>query len=836
MKKDVTRFFMACIFLLACAVNAWAGGDSRAISFDKGWMFSLGDNDSYSSPGFNDSSWRSLNLPHDWAIEGNFSEDNPSGTGGGALPGGVGWYRKTFTLPSDMKGKQIYIDFDGAYMNATVYINGHELGTRPYGYASFSYDMTPWLRQGENVVAVRVDNAEQPNSRWYSGCGIYRHVWLRALNPVHVAQWGTFVRQDKVTDAAADITVLTNVENNGKKNVKAILQTDVVSPSGKVVAKGSQPVSIKAGEKSEISQPLPVANPDLWSVRSPLLYTVVNRLEVDGQTVDLFKIKTGFRYFEFDPEKGFSLNGERMKINGVCLHHDAGALGAVVNKAAIARQLKIMKEMGANAIRSSHNPPAPELLELCDSMGLMVMDETFDMWRKQKTSHDYARYFPDWHEKDLTDLIVRDRNHPSIIIWSIGNEVLEQWSDAQADTLSLAEANLLLNFGHGKEMLAEEGAPMSVNSLLTKKLADMTRELDPTRPVTAGCNEPDPGNHLFRSGALDIIGFNYHDDWFKDVPKNFPGKPFIVTESVSALQTRGYYRMPSDSMYVWPERRDKPFYDESFSCSSYDNCHVPWGNTHEGTMRHVEDNDFIMGQFVWTGFDYLGEPTPFGWPARSSYFGIVDLAGIPKDSYYMYQSRWRPDLDVLHLFPHWNWKEGEDVDVWAYFNNADEVELFLNGESLGTKKPENGSYHVWWRVPFTPGELVAVSRKDGKEVKRASVNTASEPYAIRLIPDRAEINADGTDLSYVTVEVVDKAGNLCPLSENEISFEVDGAGFNAGVDNGSQISLEPFKSDKRKAFYGKAMLIVQNDGRTGDIKVKATSPDLKESTVTIKSL
>ncbi len=827
---------MAYLILLACAVNVRAGGDSRAVSFDKGWKFTLSDQSGYSSPGFNDKSWRSLDLPHDWAIEGDFSEDNPSGTGGGALPGGVGWYRKTFTLPSGLKGKEVYIDFDGAYMNATVYINGHELGTRPYGYASFSYDLTPWLKPGNNVIAVRVDNAEQPNSRWYSGCGIYRHVWLRVLDPVHVAQWGTFVRQDKVTDEAADITVVTNVENNGKKTVKAILQTDVISPAGKVVAKGSQPVSIRAGEKTEISQPLSVADPDLWSVKSPSLYTVVNRLEVDGQTVDSYETKTGFRYFEFDPEKGFSLNGERMKINGVCLHHDAGALGAVVNGAAIARQLRIMKDMGANAIRSSHNPPAPELLELCDSMGLMVMDETFALWRKQKTSHDYARYFPDWHEKDLTDLIVRDRNHPSIIIWSIGNEVLEQWSDAQADTLSLAEANLLLNFGHGKEMLAEEGAPMSVNSLLTKKLADMTRELDPTRPVTAGCNEPDPGNHLFRSGALDIIGFNYHDDWFKDVPQNFPGKPFIVTESVSALQTRGYYRMPSDSMYVWPERWDKPFYEESFSCSSYDNCHVPWGNTHEGTMRHVEDNDFITGQFVWTGFDYLGEPTPFGWPARSSYFGIVDLAGIPKDSYYMYQSRWRPDLDVLHLFPHWNWKEGEDVDVWAYFNNADEVELFLNGESLGAKRPEKGSYHVWWRVPFAPGELVAVSRKDGKEVKRASMKTASEPYAIRLTPDRSEISADGSDLSYVTVEVIDKDGNLCPLAENEITFEVEGAGFNAGVDNGSPISLEPFKSDKRKAFYGKAMLIVQNDGEKGDIKVNATSPDLKESTVTIKSL
>ena len=491
--------------------------------------------------------------------------------------------------------------------------------------------------------------------------------------------------------------------------------------------------------------------------------------------------------------------------------------------------------MGANAIRSSHNPPAPELLELCDSLGLMVMDETFDMWRKKKSAHDYARYFPEWHERDLTDLVVRDRNHPSIIMWSIGNEVLEQWSDAKADTLSLEEANLILNFGQSADMLAAEGDELSVNSLLTKKLADMTRELDPTRPVTAGCNEPNPVNHLFRSGALDIIGFNYHDDWFNDVPENFPGKPFIVTESVSALQTRGYYRMPSDSMYVWPERWDKPFYDETFSCSSYDNCHVPWGNTHEGTMKHVEDNDFIMGQFVWTGFDYIGEPTPYGWPARSSYFGLVDLAGNPKDSYYMYQSRWHPDLDVLHLFPHWNWKEGEDVDLWVYFNNADEVELFLNGESLGRKAPEGDAYHVWWRVPFKPGTIEAVSYRDGKEVKRTSATTASEPYALRLTPDRTEINADGTDLSYVAVEVVDKDGNLCPWADNEIFFSVEGSGVNAGVDNGSPISLEKFKADRRKAFYGKALVIVQSDGDEGEIRVKGASPGLKESTVTINA-
>lgn len=829
------RFFMTCVGLLACVTTAWAGTDSRAINFDKGWRFTLGDNAGYAASDFKDSAWRSLDLPHDWAIEGDFSQDNPSGTGGGALPGGIGWYRKTFDFTQAMKGKDVYIDFDGAYMNATVYINGHELGTRPYGYASFSYDLTPWLKPGKNVVAVRVDNAEQPNSRWYSGCGIYRHVGLRILNPVHVAQWGAFIRQDKVSEEATDLTVVTKVENSGKKKVKGILETYVVSSTGKKVATAASPLNIGAGGTEEVIQPLVMKDPSLWSVKSPALYSVVNEIKIGGKTVDTYVTKTGFRYLDFDDKKGFSLNGENMKINGVCLHHDAGALGAVVNKAAIARQLKIMKDMGVNAIRSSHNPPAPELLELCDSLGFMVMDEAFDMWRKKKTAHDYSRYFPEWHERDLTDLVVRDRNHPSIIMWSIGNEVLEQWSDASADTLSLEEANLILNFGHGKEMLAQEGAPLSVNSLLTRKLADMTRELDPTRPVTSGCNEPDPGNHLFRSGALDIIGFNYHDDWFKDVPKNFPGKPFIITESVSALQTRGYYKMPSDSIFLWPERWDKPFFDDSFSCSAYDNCHAPWGNTHEGTMRHVEDNDFIMGQFVWTGFDYIGEPTPYGWPARSSYFGLVDLAGNPKDSYYMYQSRWRPDIDVLHLFPHWNWNESEVVDVWAYFNNADEVELFLNGESLGTKKPEGDAYHVSWRVPYRPGTLEAVSRKAGKDVKRDVVKTASEPFALRLNADRVEINADGTDLSYIAVEVLDKDGNLCPHADNEILFNVEGCGFNAGVDNGSPISLERFKADKRKAFNGRALLIVQNNGEKGEIKISATSPGLEGSSLEIKA-
>ena len=808
-------------------------------SFNEGWSFSLRQSDDTtdcSAPGFDVAGWRNLDLPHDWAIEGRFSKDNPSGTGGGALPGGIGWYRKTFDTPAGLeKGDRVFIDFDGAYMNSSVYVNGHLLGTRPYGYASFSYDITDHLNaSGPNVIAVKVDNAEQPNSRWYSGCGIYRNVWLRHTHGVFVPLWGQHI-VPVVTDGDATVDIATEVENTTDKAADIKVVTVLLNPEGREVAKVETPLSVSVNGKSVCQQKMSVEKPLLWSPDSPSLYTVRTRLEADGKTTGVYETKTGFRTLAIDADKGFSLNGERMKIRGVCLHHDAGALGAVVNRRAIERQLEIMKEMGANAIRVSHNPPAPELLELCDSMGLLVMDEAFDMWRKKKTEHDYARYFGEWHERDLTDLIRRDRNHPSVFMWSIGNEVLEQWSHADADTLSLEQANLILNFGHGKEMLAAENAEMSVNSLLTMKLADMVRNLDSTRTVTAGCNEPNPGNHLFRSNALDVIGYNYHDEWFGKVPLNFPLMPFIVTESVSGLMTRGYYRMPSDSMYVWPERWDKPFHDESLSCSSYDNCHVPWGSSHEKSMAEVENNDFISGQFVWTGFDYLGEPTPYGWPARSSYFGIVDLAGIPKDVYYMYQSQWRPDINVLHLFPHWNWQPGQEVDLWAYYNNADEVELFVNGESQGVRKPEVGKYHSAWRVKFAPGTIEAVSRKEGREVARRTIKTAGEPYAVRLTPDRSVIHADGKDLSYVTVEIVDKDGNLCPWAENTVSFAVSGAGSNVGVDNGSPISLEPFKADSRKAFYGKAMLIVRSSGKPGDIEIKASSDGLKDGVVTVKA-
>ncbi len=785
--------------------------------------------------------------------------DNPSGTGGGALPGGIGWYRKTFTVDKADEGKRLYIDFDGVYMNSEVFINGHSLGVRPYGYVSFSYDLTPYIKWGgENVLAVRVDNGEQPNSRWYSGCGIYRNVWLTKLNPAHIAQWGTYVTAEDVSKNSARLKIRTKIQYDAAAQLQdsvkqadgtyvvfdseivpladVVLQSRLMDAEGNVVGEVASELQVIPTCLNEVEQEIVVKNPNLWSVNTPYIYKV-NSILIDkttGKVLDNYCMNTGIRTFRFDAQKGFILNGERLKINGVCMHHDLGCLGAAVNIRAIERQLEILQEMGCNGIRCSHNPPSPELLDLCDRMGFIVMDETFDMWRKRKTAHDYSRYFNEWHERDLTDLILRDRNHPSVFIWSIGNEVLEQWSDAKADTLTLEQANLILNFGHDQSMLAKEGE-MSVNSLLTKKLADMVKALDSTRPVTAGCNEPNPNNHLFRSGVLDLIGFNYHDDWFAGVPEKFPGKPFIVAESVSALMTRGYYRMPSDETVICPERWDKPYFDDSFSCSSYDNCHVPWGNSHEGTMRHVKNNDFISGQYVWTGFDYLGEPTPYGWPARSSYFGIVDLAGFPKDVYYLYQSEWHPEKKVLHLFPHWNWTPGQDIDMWAYYNNADEVELFVNGESQGVRTKGKDDFHVVWRVKYEPGVVKVVSRKDGKTVLEKEIHTAGEPAQIRLTADRNEIKSDGRDLSFVTVEVLDKDGNLCPNADNQIMFDVQGAGFIAGVDNGSPVSMEKFKADHRRAFYGKCLVVVQSDGKSGGIKLTATSEGLKTAVTAIKA-
>ena len=831
MSKQMCFLLGVCCLLLSACTSPSSEVRER-IDFNEGWCFQLGDEPEASDIAFNDESWRKLNLPHDWAIEGDFSQDNPSGTGGGALPGGIGWYRKTFVPEKSDADKKFRIVFDGVYMNSEVFLNGVSLGTRPYGYITFSYDLTPHLKWGEkNVLAVRVDNSEQPNSRWYSGCGIYRNVWLVKTGAVHVAEWGTYVVANKVDSAQAELDVQTRIANEADASAQVIVRSSLLDAEGLVVASSETNCDIEAGKESATSQTLTVEHPVLWNLDSPYLYTLLTEVVQDGKVVDRYETPAGIRTFAFDAEKGFILNGKPTKINGVCMHHDLGCLGAAINVRAIQRQLEILKEMGCNGIRCSHNPPAPELLDLCDQMGFIVMDEAFDMWRKKKTSHDYARYFDKWYEKDLRDFILRDRNHPSIFMWSIGNEVLEQWSDAKADTLSLEEANLILNFGHSADMLAKEGE-MSVNSLLAKRLAELVKQLDASRPITAGCNEPNPANHLFKSGAIDIIGYNYHNPNIPDVPKNFPGKPFIITESNSALATRGYYRMPSDRMTVCPERWDKPYVDSTFACSAYDNCYVPWGNTHEESLKLIRDNAFISGQYVWTGFDYIGEPTPYGWPARSSYFGIVDLAGFPKDAYYLYQSEWT-DKPVLHLFPHWNWTPGQEVDMWCYYNCADEVELFVNGKSQGVKAKTPDCLHAMWRVKFEPGSVKVIARKDGKTVGEKEIHTAGDPAQIRLVPDRSQLDADGRDLSFVTVEILDKDGNLCPNADNLVHFQVEGNAFIAGVDNGSPISLERFKDNKRKAFYGKCLVVLQNTGETGAARLKAVSEGLSEAEVSI---
>jgi Beta-galactosidase/beta-glucuronidase len=795
--------------------------------FVDNWLFKLADSTGMSLPDYKDSSWRKLTLPHDWAIEGDFLATNPSGESGGALPGGIGWYRKHFDINDYSKAKRYYIDFDGVYMNSTVYVNGIELGTRPYGYSSFRYDITKYVRKNGNVVAVRVDNSDQPNSRWYSGCGIYRNVYLVETGNIHVAHWGTFVTASQNGDVNIDVSI----DNTCNASEKITVRNSVVDSHGRIISVASSASLAKGDTVTVNTQHLSISNPSLWSVDSPNMYLLRTELLRGKKVFDTYTTKFGFRSFKFEAASGFWLNGKNMKINGVCDHHDLGCLGAAIHKDAIIRKLSILKEMGCNAIRCSHNPPAPELLDACDSLGFIVMDESFDMWHQKKTKNDYARFFDKWFERDLTDLVVRDRNHPSVIMWSIGNEVLEQWNSASADKLTPEQANLILNASHDASSLG--GKELSINSKLTRRLVDIVKHLDSTRPVTSGCNEPSPDNNLFKSGALDIIGYNYHIGNIKDVPHNFPGKPFIMTESVSALQTRGNYIMPSDTIYKAPKEWWLPYTDPSFMCSAYDNMHASWSSTHEQTWDVVKNTPFVSGQFIWTGWDYIGEPTPYRFPARSSYFGIIDLAGFPKDIYYMYQSEWT-SKPVLHLFPHWNWIPGQTIDMWCYYNNADDVELFVNNVSQGVRHKQPHEYHVMWRVKFEPGEVRVVARKNGNIVREQTIHTAGTPDHIRLTADRSSNTHGG--LVFVKAEIVDKDGNLCPGADNQIFFNVNGEASIAGVDNGSQTSMERFKANNRKAFFGRCMIVLRTSNTSGEIKLTGKAVDLKDGYIKINNI
>ncbi|MDZ7372007.1 MAG: beta galactosidase jelly roll domain-containing protein, partial [candidate division KSB1 bacterium] len=604
------------IFCLALGILSFSGlfGSEvprKTLDFNKNWRFHLGDIAEAKEPHYDDSGWRNLDLPHDWSIEGEFSADHPAGAGGGALPGGVGWYRKRFTLSPKERGKKAFIEFDGVYRNSEVWINGTYLGKRPYGYISFQYDLTPYLRYGreENVIAVRVDNSQQPNSRWYSGSGIYRNVRLTLTSPVFIDYGGLFITTPVVSENQATVSQATMVRNILATESDVLVKITLLNAEGRVVAEGSEKVTAPAGETATVRISLQVGNPELWSDKRPYLYRSITRLYEGDRMADEVSTCFGIRTITFDIEKGFLLNGVPTKIRGMCMHHDLGCLGAAINVRALERQLEILRGMGCNAVRTSHNPPAPELLDLCDRMGFLVMDEAFDMWRIKKTAYDYSLDFDAWHERDLRDFIRRDRNHPCVIMWSIGNEIMEQWHESGVE--------------------------------LARRLAEIVRSEDPTRPITSACNDPVPGNYLIRSGALDIIGINYHHETFLDLPKIFPGQKFIASETGSAIATRGSYDMPSDSVRVWPRRWDQPeTYNPDYTCSSYDNCRVGWGSTHRDTWKLIKNHDFLSGMFYWTGFDYLGEPTPYDWPARSSYFGIVDLAGFPKDAYYFYQAEW----------------------------------------------------------------------------------------------------------------------------------------------------------------------------------------------------
>jgi beta-galactosidase len=551
---------------------------------------------------------------------------------------------------------------------------------------------------------------------------------------------------------------------------------------------------------TEATDNLMVSKPSLWSVGHPYLYKVVTRVSSANGT-DSYTTPIGIRYFNFDADKGFTLNDKPMKLLGVCDHHDLGSLGAAVNTRALERQLEILKGMGCNAIRTSHNPPTPELLDLCDKMGFVVMDEAFDCWERGKKKYDYHLYFKEWHKKDLEDQILRDRNHPSVMIWSIGNEIPQQ-----SDTSALR---------------------------LAPELAAIIHALDKTRPITTANNDPSTRNKIIASGAIDLIGYNYNQTNYPMFHDRYPGKIFIGTETTSALETRGFYEMPSDSIRRWPIRGSaKGKMNPDYKVSAYDNVSAPWGSTHEETWKIIKKYDFLSGMFIWTGFDYMGEPTPYSWPARSSYFGIIDLAGFPKDVYYMYQSEWT-DKTVLHIFPDWNQEPGKITDVWAYYNHADEVELFLNGRSLGVKKKIGDDLHVMWRLAFEPGTLKAVSRKNGKVIATQEIRTAGKPAKIQLIADRKNIKADGKDMSFITVKILDKDGNIVPNADNLVNFKINGEAFIASVDNGDPISHDPFKANYRKAFNGLALAIVQAKEKGGNITFTASSAGLQGASLVL---
>ncbi|MCX4402862.1 DUF4982 domain-containing protein [Streptomyces sp. NBC_01764] len=838
------------------AADAWADSPGRAagrrsVELRDGWRFALvnpggitdptGAYEGAAQPGYDDSAWREVSVPHDWSIEQTPTTEHGTTSGTGFFPGGLGWYRTTFTLPPALAGRRISVEFDGVYMDSHVYCNGEEVGHHPYGYTGFAFDLTGLLHTDgttENVIAVKVQN-QLPSSRWYSGSGIYREARLVVTEPVHVQRWGTYVTTPDITAERAVVRVRTTVVNESGGAAEVQVVSRIVDPDGRTAARTSTTVPVT--DRADATHELTVAEPRLWDFTTPdHRYTLETELRVAGARVDACRTPFGIRTFRFDPDEGFHLNGVHAKIKGVDLHHDQGALGAAISVDAVRRQMTIMKSMGVNAFRTSHNPPSPQMIQVCEELGIVMMVEAFDCWRAGKTRYDYGRFFDEWCEKDATEMVLAARNSPAVVLWSIGNEIPDSTS-----TPGLAMAD---------------------------RIIAAVKAADDTRPLVIGSDKyrrvPTKGSAAdLMLAKLDGLGLNYNTaKSVDDLHAAYPHLFLFESESSSETSTRSTYQEPehlNTGENHTPGRR---------AVSSYDNNLASW--TMSGEYGHKKDRDrkWFAGEFLWSGIDYIGEPTPYDvFPVKASFFGAVDTAGFPKDMYHLFRSQWVSE-PMVHLVPMtWNHEAGDTVEVWTYAN-VDTVELFLNGKSLGTRKfdtktttdgrtyletteasgddktftsgPYPGSYtspngsagklHLTWKVPYEPGELKAVARRGGRTVATDVLRTAGAPHAIHLASDRKSLAADGRSLVFVTAEVVDARGVVVPDAEHLIAFDIDGGSL-AGLDNGREESAERYQASTRTAFHGKALAIVRSGTRPGSLKVTARSEGLRGATLTVRT-
>ena len=802
---------------------------------EKGWRFTREDCEEFSRVGYDDSQWQSVTIPHDWAIYGPFSIHNDrqnvaitqdgqkeamehAGRTGGLPFVGAGWYRLEFKAEGFGEGKRASLIFDGAMSHARVYVNGEEVGFWPYGYNSFHFDVTDYLKAGEvNELAVRLENKPE-SSRWYPGAGLYRNVHLVVTEDVHIPVWGTQLTTPRVSKDIARVELRTKVEGHNAGD-DLYIYTEIIDAAGAVVATSKDGLS--RYEESLFEQSLDVLNPQLWSVDTPTLYTAKSQIFVGDELKDEYTTRFGIRTIEIIPEKGMFINGEMVKFKGVCNHHDLGPLGAAVNDAAIRRQIRIMKEMGCNAIRTSHNMPAPELVEACDEMGMMLMLETFDEWKTPKLANGYHNYFDEWAERDMVNLLHHYRNNPSVVMWCIGNEVPDQ-------------------------------GDLIYGPKLSRMLQDICHREDPTRPVTQGMDQPHNVVYNNMAAMMDVAGFNYRPHRYVDNYLRLPQQIILGSETASTVSSRGVYKFPV-------ERRSMATYDDHQS-SSYDVEHCGWSNLPEDDWIWHDDFSWGIGEFVWTGFDYLGEPTPYytDWPSHSSLFGIVDLAGLPKDRYYLYRSHWNKEVETLHILPHWTWpgREGETTPVFVY-TNYPSAELFINGVSQGVRIKDatitaEGTWEqeetatsftrqkryrlMWMDTTYEPGTVKVVAYNEaGEAVAEKEICTAGAPHHIELEVDRSTIKADGRDLAFVTVKVVDKNGNLCPDAQHLVKYSVKGEGWYRAGANGDPTSLELFHLPQMKVFNGMMTAIVQSNEKAGEITLTATAKGLKSAKITIKT-